>query len=120
MEDINDSCGKIVDKNDKKNEENVEDKNNIVIYLIGNKIDFLNDDNTEKKNNSIVTREEKDELKNNLGFQYYEISNKWNINIDEVLSRIVLDCVKNVDNKIIDKSKKSIKSIKEDEKKCCS
>ena len=134
LNDINECFKKTDNKKDEENdvdkkiEENDEDKNNTVIYLIGNKIDLLNydkveevDDNDEEKieNNYIITKEDKDKLKNDLGYQYYEISNKWNINIDEVVSRIALDCIKNVDNKINDESKKIIKTTQKANKKCC-
>ena len=134
LNDINECFKKTDNKKDEENdvdkkiEENDEDKNNTVIYLIGNKIDLLNydkveevDDNDEEKieNNYLITKEDKDKLKNDLGYQYYEISNKWNINIDEVVSRIALDCIKNVDNKINDESKKIIKTTQKSNKKCC-
>ena len=134
LNDINECFKKTDNKKDEENdvdkkiEENDEDKNNTVIYLIGNKIDLLNydkveevDDNDEEKieNNYIITKEDKDKLKNDLGYQYYEISNKWNINIDEVVSRIALDCIKNVDNKINDEGKKIIKTTQKANKKCC-
>ena len=134
LNDINECFKKTDNKKDEENdvdkkiEENDEDKNNTVIYLIGNKIDLLNydkveevDDNDEEKieNNYIIIKEDKDKLKNDLGYQYYEISNKWNINIDEVVSRIALDCIKNVDNKINDESKKIINTTQKANKKCC-
>ena len=133
LNDINECFKKTDNKKDEENdvdkkiEENDEDKNNTVIYLIGNKIDLLNydkveevDDNDEEKieNNYIIIKEDKDKLKNDLGYQYYEISNKWNINIDEVVSRIALDCIKIVDNKINDESKKIIKTTQKANKKC--
>ena len=102
-----------------------EKEDKLVIYLVGNKIDYLNNDDeeigesNEEEKNKPVTKKEKEDLKRKLNFPYYEISNKWNINVDEVLSRIVLDCAKIVDNEIEDQSKKTIKSTKKKKKKCC-
>ena len=105
LNDINECFKKTDNKKDEENdvdkkiEENDEDKNNTVIYLIGNKIDLLNydkveevDDNDEEKieNNYIIIKEDKDKLKNDLGYQYYEISNKWNIDIDELYQELLL------------------------------
>ena len=82
MKEINEFSGKSIAKEgEEKNE------NNIVIYLLGNKIDDIN---SEEK----VTKEEIDKLANELGIKYYDISCKWNLNIDEVMARITLDCVK--------------------------
>ena len=77
-----------------KEEKNIDSKkNDLIIYLIGNKIDLM--ENTEKK----VTKQEIDMLINQLGIKYYEISCRWNLNIEEVMARIVLDCIKKVKNK---------------------
>lgn len=117
--DIKQNCGEDDGKKTDKNE------NNIVIYLIGNKIDFLNNDeeeigeSTEEGKNKPVTKKEKETLINNLQFPYYEISNKWNINIDEVMARIILDLAKKVDIKKKDEKKKVIKSTKKKKKQCC-
>ena len=120
--DIYQYCGEDDGKKKDKNE------NNIVIYLIGNKIDFLNNDEeeigetTEEGENKPVTKKEKETLINNLKFPYYEISNKWNVNIEEVMARIILDCAKNVDSKKNDEKTKVIKSSKNNKKKkttCC-
>ena len=76
---------------------------NIVIYLIGNKIDLIYNynNNDEEK----VTKEEIEELANSLKVKYYDISCKWNLNIEEVMARIILDCLKNNRFKKIDKDK---------------
>lgn len=55
------------------------------IYIIGNKIDIK-----ERK----VTYEEGEELAKNLGFDYYEMSCKINMNVFEVISRLIKDCAK--------------------------
>ena len=69
---------------DEENKENIDD---VIVYLIGNKIDVINNDETKEK----VTQEEKEELINKLGVKYYEVSCKWNLNIEEVMTRIILD-----------------------------
>ena len=57
------------------------------IYLIGNKIDLPN-----RK----VTQEEGKELAKKYGLQYYEMSCKININIYEIISRLIIDCFNNI------------------------
>ena len=79
-------------------------ESDIVIYLIGNKVDFaqndekeiekVKEDNKDDKKIGMVTKKEKEELTEKLGVKYYEISCKWNLNIEEVMARIVLDCIK--------------------------
>ena len=87
-------------------------ESDIVIYLIGNKVDFAQndekeiekvkedniddnkEDNIDDKKRGMVTKKEKEELTEKLGVKYYEISCKWNLNIEEVMARIVLDCIK--------------------------
>ena len=78
---------------------------NIVIYLIGNKIDLIYNynNNDEEK----VTKEEIEELANSLKVKYYDISCKWNLNIEEVMARIILDCLKNNRFKKMDKNKQN-------------
>ena len=122
FEDVNVWMTEIKKFNDDYNEN--KNENNLVIYLLGNKVDYLNNDEEEigdtKKGNDKkpVTKKEKELLKNNLGFPYYEISNQWNLNIDEVIARIILDCAKRVNNKK-DKGTKQIKKALKKKKKCC-
>ena len=72
----------------KAQEEGNEDKStDIMIYLIGNKIDRVNNDEERK-----VTKEEAKKLAGELGVKYYEISCKWDLNLEEVMARIILDC----------------------------
>jgi len=78
---------------------------NIVIYLIGNKIDLIY--NYNNKDEEKVTKEEIEELANNLKVKYYDISCKWNLNIEEVMARIILDCLKNNRFKKMDKNKQN-------------
>ena len=78
----------LIDKKE-NNEGNGKIINDIVIYLIGNKIDII--ENEEE----IIYWEEKDELAKKLGVKYYEVSYKWNLNIEEVMARIIFDSYKN-------------------------
>ena len=73
-----------------------------------------NDENMLKP----VTKKEKENLKRKLKFPYYEISNQWNLNVDEVAARIILDCAKRVDNIKEDLDRKIIKPVKKKKKKC--
>ena len=57
------------------------------IYLIGNKIDL---------SNRQVTTQEGKELAEKYGLQYYEMSCKININIYEIISRLIIDCFNNL------------------------
>ena len=97
------------------------EEKDVVIYLLGNKIDLKeNDDDEDKKEEEKkeeekkeeekekeeekkeeeeekkekVTRKEIEELADKLKVKYYDISCKWNLNVDEVMARIVLDCIK--------------------------
>ena len=58
-----------------------------VIYLIGNKIDRTLENEGEK-----ITKYEKEKLVKQLGVKYYETSCKWNLNIEEVMARIIIEC----------------------------
>ena len=78
---------------------------NIVIYLIGNKIDLIYNDNNNDEEK--VTKEEIEELANSLKVKYYDISCKWNLNIEEVMARIILDCLKNNRFKKMDKNRQN-------------
>ena len=72
--------------------ENDRNENDIIIYLIGNKIDLV------EKGNEVIDDIAKKDLAEQLGIKYYEISCKWNLNIEEVIVRIVLDCIKKMNN----------------------
>ena len=106
------------------NQNRNQDKRDYVIYLIGNKIDFGNSDN-QTINSAVgetekipVTKKEKDKLQNQLGVKYFEISCKWNLNIEEVITNIVCDCINNkIENPTI--QNKKIINIKQKKKKCC-
>ena len=122
MSDIDDLRG----KNEGEEGKNERD---LVIYLIGNKIDFnLNDEidiqNQEGDTKVIpVTKKEKEELTKKLGVKYFEVSCQWNLNIDEVMARIALDIVSN--KKIENNSNENIKltnisGSKDEREGCCS
>lgn len=57
------------------------------IYLIGNKIDLPN---------RSISQEDAKELAEKLNLQYYEMSCKLNMNIYEIISRLFIDCLNNL------------------------
>lgn len=59
--------------------------NSITLFLIGNKID---------KPGRAVNKEEAEELAKSLGMKYFEASCKINMNIPEIMARMILDCHK--------------------------
>ena len=64
----------------------------LTIYLIGNKIDLPG---------RVVTREDAEAMAKSLGLKYFEVSCKINMNITEVMSRLIMDCymkANNIDN----------------------
>ena len=61
--------------------------------MIANKVDLINFEESGKQK---VTEKEIRDLVKKLGFKYFEISCKWNLNIEEVMARIILDCYKNI------------------------
>ena len=76
------------------------------LYLIGNKIDLPN---------RVVSQDEAKELAEKLKLPYYEMSCKLNINIYEIISRLIVECLKDIieiENgfKINKKKKKSKKN----------
>ena len=57
------------------------------IYIIGNKIDIK-----DRK----VSYEEGEEMAKSLGFDYFEMSCKINMNVFEIMSRLIKDCIKKI------------------------
>ena len=55
----------------------------ISLYLIGNKIDLPNRE---------VTKEEAQTQAKSLGMKYFEVSCKYNMNIPEVMNKMIMDC----------------------------
>ena len=82
FEDVN-SWLNDVKQNSNRTKENGEP--DISLFLIGNKIDI------EKKE---VTREEGEQLAKSLGMKFFEISCKSNMNIHEIMARMIMDCYK--------------------------
>ena len=64
-----------------------ENKNGPIIYLIGNKLD---------KMDRQISREEAEDKASFYGIKYFEISCKLNINISEMYSRLITDCIPNL------------------------
>ena len=61
-------------------ENTVEDK---LIYIIGNKID---------KNEEKISKVEIQNYAKKFRCKYYEISCEWNLNVEEVIARMILEC----------------------------
>lgn len=61
-------------------EKSIEDN---IIYIIGNKID---------KNEEKISKEEIKNLAKKFRCKYYEISCRWDLNIEEIIARITLEC----------------------------
>jgi len=59
-----------------------ESSSEIPLFLLGNKIDSLE---------RIISREQGEKLASSLGMKYFEISCKTNINIPEVMSRMIME-----------------------------
>lgn len=70
-------------------ENNTAIDNKITIYLLGNKIDL---------NQRKIDYVRAEEMAKNLGIKYFEISCKLNININEVVNRMVLDVYQKSNN----------------------
>ena len=84
-------------------------KSKQIIYLIGNKIDL------PERN---ITQDEGSQMAKSFGLPYYEMSCKINMNINEIISRLIVDCFNNlIDNENNGFKVKNKKSKKN--KKCC-
>ena len=89
---------------------NDDDKNKLIVYLLGNKIDMERD----------VNKKEGEKMANELKIKYFEISCKTNININEVINRLIIECYNNSSN---ESNSIKIGSKKESKNKhigCCS
>ena len=86
--DVNNWLNDVKDNSNKTVENGESD---LSLFLIGNKID---------KDGRVVTREKGEELAKSLGMKYYEISCKNNINVHEIMARMIFECYKrcNVSN----------------------
>ena len=66
-----------------KHTSNIEDtKLDIPLYLIGNKID---------RDKRVITREKAEKMAKLLGMKYFEISVKLNLNIKEIMARMIIE-----------------------------
>ena len=96
-----------IDNDNKKND-------NVVIYLLGNKIDITQDYDWA------ITSQEIDDLVENLHVKYYDICCKWNLNVEEIMARIVYDCHKRNKGKIRNNIKLNKKQQPKKKKiECC-
>ena len=110
----------LFDINNKTSFENIEkwvddiidkskDNKNLIIYLIGNKIDL------ERK----VLKEDAIQLASKLNIKYFESSNKLNLNIYEIVSHMIMECCSSA--QIVNETKGAKIFIGEEKKKrkCC-
>ena len=95
---------------------NNEDKR-LSLFLIGNKVDL---------ENRVIKKNQAEMYANNLGLKYYETSAKINLNVNEIISRMILQCHMNIinSNDYYIKSKqntldKDSDNKKEEENSCC-
>ena len=89
---------------------NDDDKNKLIVYLLGNKIDMERD----------VNKKEGEKMANELKIKYFEISCKTSINVNEVINRLIIECYNNSSN---ESNSIKIGSKKESKNKhigCCS
>ena len=71
------------DVKDNSNSSSSDSENKLALYLIGNKIDL------EKR---VISREQAEDLAKSLGMKYFEVSCKINMNLTEVMSRLIMEC----------------------------
>jgi small GTP-binding protein len=76
---------KDVKQNSNRTKENGEP--DISLFLIGNKID---------KEDRVISKEKGEELAKSLGMKYFEISCKLNMNLHEIMARMLIECYKRV------------------------
>ena len=89
---------------------NDDDKNKLIVYLLGNKIDMERD----------VNKKEGEKMANELKIKYFEISCKTSINVNEVINRLIIECYNSSSN---ESNSIKIGSKKESKNKhigCCS
>ena len=93
--------------------ENSNKESDLTLYLIGNKID---------KPDRVISREKAEEMAKSLGMKYFEVSCKINMNIPEVMAKLIMDChmkVNKIDNCFKLKKKKKGGNDKNGKKGCC-
>ena len=72
-----------VKENSTKNMSSESGQSEIALFLIGNKIDLPN---------RVITKEQAETQAKSLGMKYFEVSCKINMNIPEVMSRMIMEC----------------------------
>ena len=77
MKDIKDNANKAVNSESGKELE-------IALYLIGNKID--------KSDERVISKELAETQAKSLGMKYFEVSCKINLNVTEVMARMIMEC----------------------------
>ena len=88
-------------------QKNGRDKNH-KIYLIGNKIDL-----SDRK----INQDQAQTLAESLGLKYYEMSCKNNLNVNEVVSRLVVECINDLITETENGFQLNKKKAKKDKKK---
>ena len=71
----------IKENSDKKINDDINQE--LSIFLIGNKIDKLN---------RVISKEKAEDLAESLGIKYFEISSIINMNINEVMAKLIMEC----------------------------
>ena len=71
-------------------EYNLKKENEAIIYLIGSQIDL--------ENEREVSREKAEEYAKSFGVKYFEINYKINLNIQEVMARMIMECHMKINN----------------------
>lgn len=110
----------LFDINNKTSFENIEkwvddiidkskDNKNLIIYLIGNKIDL------ERK----VLKEDAIQLASKLNIKYFESSNKLNLNIYEIVSHMIMECCSSAQSDNETKGAKIFIGEEKKKRKCC-
>ena len=85
----------------------------ISLYLIGNKIDLPN---------RVIAKEQAQTQAKSLGMEYFEVSCKYNMNIPEVMNRMIMDChmkANHIDNCFKLSAEKSGKEHRKGIGSCC-
>ena len=105
---VNDWLSDVKENSNRTNEKGEPD---ISLFLLANKIDV------EKKE---ITREQGEQLAKSLGMKFFEISCKYNINIHEIMARLIFDCHKRING--LAPTKTMVLSAKTNKTKggCCS
>ena len=80
------------------------------VFLIGNKIDLERE----------VSKEEGTQMAKDLGIKYFECSNKFNLNVNEIMCHVILNCYENAKNsKFKGKSMSLENANKKNRKRLC-